>query len=170
VADYGATLERDAPDWQVSWSRNAAVVLKATRGRLIITDGVIHKELELDPTEVRTGHMVYTPMTDDVFLRLEIVGPDSATPITESVRLVAANLHPLLSQSEGIDARPGDRTGAKRISASEGGAPGIGRSKSAAAQPPSPIYRQQSRASRPIPTSLKLRAVRNRSKLQRNLQ
>ena len=55
----GLTLERHAPDWQVSWNRNAAVVLKATRGRLIITDGVIHKELDLDPAELRTGHMVW---------------------------------------------------------------------------------------------------------------
>ena len=135
----GLTLERHAPDWQVSWNRNAAVVLKATRGRLIITDGVIHKELDLDPTELRTGRMVYTPVTDNVFLRLEIVGPDSATPITESVRLVTDKLPILLSQREAIDARPGDRTGAKRITTSEGGVPGIGRSKSAAAQPPTPI-------------------------------
>jgi hypothetical protein len=61
----------------------------------MITDGAIHKQLDLDINELQNGSIVYTPATDDAVLRLEIVTPESTNPITESVRLVAGAV-PLL--------------------------------------------------------------------------
>jgi TonB family protein len=146
----GLTLERHKADWQVSWNRNAAVVLQATRGRLFITDGAIHKELDLDRSELRTGHVVYAALTDNLFLRLEIVGRDSANPITESVRLVTAKAPPILLSHKGaVDTRPGERSGVKWITTSESEAPGGGGSKSAAAQPPRPAAQLPRPAAQP---------------------
>ncbi|MBZ5697523.1 MAG: TonB family protein [Acidobacteriia bacterium] len=85
----GLKLERSGKDWQIGWSRNADVVVKAIGGHLSITDGQNHKELDLDPGELRSGSIVYTPVTDSVVVRLQVVGGNSAPPVSESVRVIA---------------------------------------------------------------------------------
>lgn len=74
----GLKLERHQTetDWQVTWNRNATAVLNATGGSLLISDGPMHKELRLDSNELRTGSMVYTPMTGNVVLQLNVVSKD----------------------------------------------------------------------------------------------
>ena len=94
----GLRVERRINDWRLKWNRNAAV--NALRGRLSITDGAMHKQLDLDAHELQTGSIVYTPVTEDVVLRLEIVGPESQAPISESVRLVAGARPLLPSQKQ----------------------------------------------------------------------
>ena len=85
----GLKLERSGKDWQIGWTRNADVVVKAIGGHLSITDGQNHKELDLDPGELRSGSVVYTPVTDSVVVRLQVVGGNSAPPVSESVRVIA---------------------------------------------------------------------------------
>jgi TonB family protein len=99
----GLRVERRTNDWRVRWNRNAAP--DAGCGRLSITDGEIQRQLELGINELRNGSIVYSPVTDDVVLRLEITSPEAPSPISESVRLVASAL-------------PTHRTGAARIARS----------------------------------------------------
>jgi periplasmic protein TonB len=86
----GLKLERSGKDWQIGWSRNADVVVKAVGGHLSITDGQNRKELDLDPGELRSGSIVYTPATDSVVVMLQVVGGKLALPVSESVRVLAA--------------------------------------------------------------------------------
>jgi TonB family protein len=85
------TGERRANDWRLRWNR--AAVVNAMYGCLSITDGTIRKQVDLDIDELQNGSIVYTPVTDDVVLRLEIVSQDSTLPIGESVRLVGGAGH-----------------------------------------------------------------------------
>jgi TonB family protein len=95
----GLKVERRATDWRLRWNRNATA--NATRGSLTITDGAVHKRLELDGNELQNGSIVYTPVTDDAALRLEVLTSESSDPISESVRLVAAATSPVPAQSGG---------------------------------------------------------------------
>jgi TonB family protein len=97
------TGERRANDWCLRWNRRA--VVKAMHGCLSITDGTIRKHLDLDIDELQNGSVVYTPVTDDIVLRLEIVSHDSTVPISESVRLVGGAGHSFPSKAS--TERPG---------------------------------------------------------------
>jgi TonB family protein len=88
----GLKLQRAGNDWQLSWDRTAPFLLKATAGHLSITDGFIHKNVYLDINELRSGSIMYTPITDDVMLHLEVLGPESVTLASETVRIVAGLL------------------------------------------------------------------------------
>jgi TonB family protein len=101
----GLSVERRSTDWRLKWKRNA--VANATSGRLTITDGGIQKHLDLDVSELQDGSIVYIPDSEDFVIRLEIVNPESPTPVTESIRLVTkAQPRPWLSAEIGRG-RPG---------------------------------------------------------------
>jgi hypothetical protein len=87
----GLKLERSGTDWRVSWNRNADVLLQALGGHLSITDGSLRKELDLDPSELRSGSVMYAPLTGDVLVRLQVVGGSLSQPVSESVRVIAGN-------------------------------------------------------------------------------
>jgi TonB family protein len=128
----GLRVERRAADWRLRWNRNAA--MNATRGRLMISDGAIQKQLDLDINELRNGSIVYTPATDDAILLLEIIVPESTNPITESIRLVAGAVPLLPFQTQ---TRPAAPTGAPRIARSDGAwATGAGITEGPVAQAP----------------------------------
>jgi TonB family protein len=143
----GLRVERRAADWRLRWNRNAAV--NATRGRLLISDGAIQKQLDLDINELRNGSIVYTPATNDVVLLLEIVISESTNPITESVRLVAGAVPLLPFQTQTRRASP---TGPARIARSDGAwATGAGITEGPVAQ--APIVRSLLRVPRSDPLS-----------------
>lgn len=87
-ADYSPALrvERNGSHLQVSWNHNAPPVLHAEHATLRITDGVASKELRLDARQVRSGSVVYMPVTKDVSFRLELVG--AKTTVSESLRVI----------------------------------------------------------------------------------
>jgi TonB family protein len=94
----GLKVERSQTDWQVTWNRNATAIIKATGGSLLITDGPIHKELDLDSNGLRTGSIVYTPVTDDVVLQLEIWNSQSI-PNSEFVHILGGQLSALVQRN-----------------------------------------------------------------------
>jgi TonB family protein len=87
----GLKLERSGPNWEVSWDKNADVLLEAVGGDLSITDGQKTKQFDLDPGELRSGHIVYTPVTDYVVARLRVARGSLGQPISESVRVVTGS-------------------------------------------------------------------------------
>ena len=144
----GLRVERRTNDWRLKWNRNAAV--NALRGRLSITDGAMNKQLDLDAHELQTGSIVYTPVTEDVVLRLEIVGPESQAPIGESVRLVGGTRPLLRSQ---IQVRGMPRGGESRIARSNAAwAKHLESAKDASAQR-APVVRSLLRIPRSEPAS-----------------
>jgi TonB family protein len=144
----GLRVERRTNDWRLKWNRNAAV--NALRGRLSITDGAMHKQLDLDAHELQSGSIVYTPATEDVVLRLEIVGPESQAPISESVRLVGG-ARPLLPSQTQLTGMP--RGGESRIARSNAAwAKHLESAKDASAQR-APVVRSLLRIPRSEPAS-----------------
>ena len=90
--------------------QNADVMVKAIGGHLSITDGQYRKELDLDPGELRSGSIVYTPVTDSVVVRLQVVGGNSAPPVSESVRVLAGIAPALSSETRTHESSPGKST------------------------------------------------------------
>ena len=110
----GLKAQRSGNDLQLSWDRNAPILLKATAGRLSITDGSIHKNLDLDLSELRSGSILYSPITDNVVLRLDVMGAGSATT-SESVRIVAGLPPPLPAQFQIPNAVHTPRSPSERV-------------------------------------------------------
>jgi protein TonB len=88
----GLKVQRSGKDWEVRWDQDAPILLTGANGRLRIADGAIHKDIELTPSELRNGRIIYTPMTDDVAMELEVESPTSGKPSSESVRMLAGLL------------------------------------------------------------------------------
>jgi len=72
----------------VTWDRNAPAIVQAKRGVLSISDGLNKKDLELTGAQLRTGRVLYSRLSADVALRLEVFG-EGATPVTETIRIVS---------------------------------------------------------------------------------
>jgi len=85
----GLKLARSGTDWELSWDQDAPILRGAANGHLRLTDGVIQKNLDLTPSELRTGRIMYTPATNDVVMQLEVESGKSDKPVSESVRIVA---------------------------------------------------------------------------------
>jgi len=86
---FGLDVEREGGDLRVRWNRNSDVLARAVSGTLSISDGPVRKDLGIDVSELRGGYIIYTPVTDDVYLLLQVLTKDSAQPVSESVRIVA---------------------------------------------------------------------------------
>jgi TonB family protein len=84
----GLKFERAGSDVRLTWNPQAAAILNATGGQLIITDGPISKTVNLDPSDLKRGTITYSPLTDDLVLRLQVNTPDASGPVAESVRIV----------------------------------------------------------------------------------
>jgi TonB family protein len=95
----GLKLERVGSDFRLSWNPDAPVISKATNGRLLITDGSLHKSLDLDSSDLRSGIILYTPQNKDVVLRLEVDQADSTTMTSEAVRVAGAGPSSVASQT-----------------------------------------------------------------------
>ncbi|MGE5568478.1 MAG: energy transducer TonB [Rhodospirillales bacterium] len=87
-------VERNAGQLVLTWNRNAPVIANSQKSTLSITDGDHQEDVELDPGTLRSGSIVYSPITNDVSFRLEVNGPDG-TPVSESVRALAGRPSPL---------------------------------------------------------------------------
>jgi periplasmic protein TonB len=85
--DLGLKLEKLGTDLRLKWDTSSPAFLKASQGHLEITDGAIHKNVDLNASDLRGGSIVYSPLTNDVVLKLEIDSANSP-PVSESVRTV----------------------------------------------------------------------------------
>ena len=98
----GLKLERTGTDWQLSWNPDSPAISNAAKAHLLISDGSSRKYLDLDSSDLRGGTVIFTPMTNDVVLRLEVDRPDSPTTISESVRIAGGLPSSLPSQATRI--------------------------------------------------------------------
>ena len=107
----------------VTWDRNAAAVTQADRGVLSISDGSHRRDLELTGAQLRNGRVLYSRLSPDVGLRLEVfrAGKES---VSESIRIVSpepgnriAAPEPPRPQPERVAETPSARPPAVRPSA-----------------------------------------------------
>lgn len=83
----GLKLERTGSDLRLTWNPDVPVIAHATKARLLIADGDSQRLLQLDSSDLRGGAILYTPLTSDVVLRLEVDGQDERATASESVRI-----------------------------------------------------------------------------------
>jgi type II secretory pathway component PulM len=86
VSTLGLQVERTPPDLLVIWNRNAREIVAARRATLTIRDGGMQQTLDLDKTQLALGSKLYTPVTDDIQLRLEVYGADDGS-VSQSIRV-----------------------------------------------------------------------------------
>lgn len=81
-------LDRSGTGWQLSWNADAPIFSKASKGRLLVRDGTFQETIDLGTADLKGRTVVYTPLSDDVVLQLEVDPDDGSEPVTESVRIV----------------------------------------------------------------------------------
>ena len=62
------------------------MILKARSGLLTITDGSFNKSLELDPSQLQNGSVIYHYLTNRVTFRLEVFSQGRAS-VVETVEI-----------------------------------------------------------------------------------
>jgi hypothetical protein len=75
VADFfkvGMSTEKNGDDIHVKWDRQAPAIRAAQRGVLTIEDGRYSKTLELDPSQLQNGSVVYRRSSKAVRFRLQL--------------------------------------------------------------------------------------------------
>jgi hypothetical protein len=77
----------------VTWDRNALAVTRAKRGVLSISDGSKRRDLELTGAQLRNGRVLYSRLSGDVNLRLEVF-PEGQPTVIESIRVVSTDTAP----------------------------------------------------------------------------
>jgi periplasmic protein TonB len=107
----GLKLDQSGSSWKLSWNAEAPALTDATGGRLVVTDGGMHKEIDLDEADLRGGTIIYSPITQDVVLRLEVESPASSEPVSESVRTVGGLLVSPLPSTDSANPVPGAADG-----------------------------------------------------------
>jgi hypothetical protein len=73
---------------EIRWNRAAPAIASATKGSMSISEGGVTESIPFDQQELREGYVAYTPKTNDVSVRLEVMGKDGAVT-RESIRVVA---------------------------------------------------------------------------------
>jgi len=79
-------VEPSGTDLLLTWNKNSAAIADATHGVLSINDGDRHENYDMDPTQLKTGSIVYTPATGDTSFKMEVTEKNQTKAITESVR------------------------------------------------------------------------------------
>jgi hypothetical protein len=78
----------------VTWDRNAPAVANGKHGVLSIADGVNRQDLELTAPQLRYGRVLYTRLSGDVNLRLEVF-PEGQASVVESIRVISTEAPPV---------------------------------------------------------------------------
>jgi hypothetical protein len=82
-------VDRSAGLLEILWNRTSNLAMNSQGGFLTIRDGKLLKQLQLDPGEIRVGHVYYGPRSTDLGVRLEVAAENGETA-SESVRVVGA--------------------------------------------------------------------------------
>jgi len=77
-------------EWRLAWNRSSEAIRKAGKGRVSIRDGYLRKDIDLSAADLQTGHIVYSPVSDDVSFRLEVFDLEAGRGVSESIRVLAS--------------------------------------------------------------------------------
>jgi protein TonB len=97
----------------LTWNRDLPVIQNARKVVLSISDGERHENIELDPNQVRTGSILYPPISRDVSFQMEVTDGHQTKAISESLRVLDPRPSPLdepatppVSAKENAPAKP----------------------------------------------------------------
>ncbi len=108
TADAGLALriERNAGDILLTWNRDASAIRHATHAVLSIDDGPQHENVEMDLSQLRTGSIVYSPVTGDVVFEMKVTADGQNQPVAETVRVLRTRPSPMPEQATPAAATP----------------------------------------------------------------
>lgn len=86
LASLSLRVERTGTDILLTWSRDSIAIQRANHAVLSISDGDRHENYDMDVNQLRSGSIVYSPLTADVSFKMEVTGPNGAKTASESVR------------------------------------------------------------------------------------
>jgi len=87
--------ERTAGGMLLTWNRDLPVIQSASKVVLSISDGDRHENVQLDPNQVRTGSILYPPITGDVSFQMEVTDARGSKTTSESLRVLDSRPSPL---------------------------------------------------------------------------
>ena len=93
-------VERTSGGMLLTWNRDLPVIQDATKVVLSISDGDRHENIELDPNQVRTGAILYPPITGDVSFQMAVTAPHQAKTTSESLRVLDPRPSPLADPAD----------------------------------------------------------------------
>jgi hypothetical protein len=102
----------------VTWDRNAPAVTRAKRGVLSIADGANRRDLELSAPQLRNGKVLYTRLSGDVNLRMEVF-PEGQASVVESLRVVSTEAPEPQAPRRAVVDRPAAAKKQKNVDAPE---------------------------------------------------
>ncbi|MGO9229947.1 MAG: energy transducer TonB [Bryobacteraceae bacterium] len=95
AAELTLRVEPSGTDLLLTWNKNSAAIVNASHGVLSINDGERHENYDMDSNQLKTGSIVYTPVTGDVSFNMEVTGTDQRKTTTESVRSLRTRPSPM---------------------------------------------------------------------------
>ena len=81
-------LEHQSRDLRLSWNPNSAIIMRASKAHLLIADGASRKFVDLDSSDLQGGSIIYTPLSQDVTLTLEVDQIGSSAVVSETTHLL----------------------------------------------------------------------------------
>jgi len=88
-------VERTSGGLLLTWNRDADVIKNASKVVLSIFDGDRHEAIQMDPNQVRTGSIVYPPVSADVSFQMEVTDPHQSKTTSESLRVLDPRPSPM---------------------------------------------------------------------------
>jgi protein TonB len=82
----GLHAQRQNGDLMLTWDRNAAPIARATSAVVRIHDGQAQRDIPMDATQVQSGSVLYSPVSDQIQIELTVYGPSSS--LSESVLVI----------------------------------------------------------------------------------
>jgi periplasmic protein TonB len=95
-------IERTAGDLLVTWNRESSAVRDAKAAVLSISDGERQENYQMDVAQLRTGSIVYSPLTPDVSFKLDVTGANQAKIASEMVRVLRTRPSPMESAKASV--------------------------------------------------------------------
>jgi protein TonB len=95
-------VERTPGGMLLTWNRDLPAIQSATKVVLSISDGDRHENIQLDPNQVRTGSILYPPITGDVSFQMEVTDPRQSKTTSESLRVLDSRPSPLADPSAAL--------------------------------------------------------------------
>jgi protein TonB len=95
AAELTLRVEPSGTDLLLTWNKNSGAIVNASHGVLSINDGDRHENYDMDSNQLKTGSIVYTPVTGDVSFNMEVTGTDQRKTTTESVRSLRTRPSPM---------------------------------------------------------------------------
>ena len=75
------SVAKSGDSLNIRWDRQAPAIRGALRGVLFINDGAYHKQLDLDPSQLQIGSVIYRRVSGDVAFKLEVFTRDRTSVV-----------------------------------------------------------------------------------------